>query len=98
MVYPLLREYTERCKVVPMMLKPYLLTLSVEQREDLAKRCDTSSAHLRNVAYGSKTCGEDLAMKLDRETQGAVTCEELRPDLAEQFAYLRSTGAAKAAA
>lgn len=28
---------------------------------------------------------------------GAVTCEELRPDLAEQFAYLRSTGAKQAA-
>ena len=28
---------------------------------------------------------------IERATGGAVTCEELRPDLSEQWAYLRGT-------
>jgi DNA-binding transcriptional regulator YdaS (Cro superfamily) len=32
--------------------------------------------------------------QIERATDGAVTCEELRPDLAEHWAYLRGTGAA----
>lgn len=28
---------------------------------------------------------------IERATDGAVTCEELRPDLAEQWAYLRNS-------
>ena len=28
---------------------------------------------------------------IERATNGAVTCEELRPDLADQWAYLRGT-------
>lgn len=34
---------------------------------------------------------------IERATQGAVTCEELRPDLAEQWAYLRGTEKKEAA-
>lgn len=33
-----------------------------------------------------------------REAGKAVTCEELRPDLAEEWSYLRSTGPLKEAA
>lgn len=73
-----------------MDLKIYYLALDANARESLARRCNTSVGHLRNVAYG-KTCGETLAMNIERETLGAVTCEELRPDLAEQWAYLRGT-------
>lgn len=76
--------------VVTMNLKDYLYQLSVSAREDFAKRCDTTYGHLKNIAYG-KTCGEDLAMKIDKESLGIVSCEELRPDLAEQWAYLRGT-------
>lgn len=73
-----------------MDLKIYYLALNANARESLARRCNTSVGHLRNVAYG-KTCGETLAIDIERETLGAVTCEELRPDLAAQWAYLRGT-------
>lgn len=73
-----------------MDLKTYLSNLSSEAREALAFKCETTYPHMRNVAYG-KTCGEDLAMRIEAATGGAVTCEDLRPDLAEQWTYLRGT-------
>jgi DNA-binding transcriptional regulator YdaS (Cro superfamily) len=69
-------------------LKKFWLSLPVPERSVFAARCGTTERHLRNVAYG-KTCGEDLAINIDRESRGAVTCEELRPDV--DFAYLRGT-------
>ncbi len=72
-----------------MDLKTYLSSLSLKERDALAKRCKTTAAHLRNVSYGYRPCGESLAINLDRETGGAVPCEEMRPDV--DWAYLRST-------
>ena len=74
-----------------MNLRTYLSQMSVPERGAFAKRCNTSAAHLRNISYGAKTCGETLAMDVERESGGAVTCEELRPDLADRWAYMRST-------
>jgi len=72
------------------LFKTYFMGMSVADRDDFAKRCGTSRAHLTNIAYDDKrTCGEDLAINIDRETNGAVTCEELRPDV--DWAYLRGT-------
>lgn len=56
-------------------------------REAFAVKCGTTFGHLNNVAYGSKTCGESLAINIDRESEGAVTCEECRPDV--DWAHLR---------
>lgn len=78
-----------------MELKTYLATLTLKQRGALAKRCRTSAAHLRNVSYGYRACGESLAIDLERETDGAVTCEESRPDV--DWAYLRGTAARRRA-
>lgn len=64
-----------------MDLKQYLSTLTLKQRDDLAERCGTSAGHLRNVSYGYRSCGESLAIALERESGGSVTCEELRPDV-----------------
>lgn len=33
---------------------------------------------------------EDRARQIERATGGAVTCEEMRPDLVEEFAYMRT--------
>ena len=38
----------------------------------------------------------ERAIQIEKLTHGAVTCEELRPDLAEQLAYLRGTKKAAA--
>lgn len=76
--------------MLPLMdLKAYLSTLTLKEREALATRCETTAAHLRNVSYGDRTCGESLAINLERESGQAITCEELRPDV--DWAYLRSS-------
>lgn len=77
-----------------MDLKTYLLSIPMPERARLARACGTSYAHLRNVAYGSKRCAESLAINIDRETDGAVRCEGLRPDV--DWAYLRGTDCATA--
>lgn len=72
-----------------MKLKSYLAELTADERESLANRCHTSVGHLKNVAHGSRQCGESLAIDLDRETRGKVTCEDLRPDV--DWAHLRES-------
>lgn len=71
-----------------MDLRTYLRSIPGPARKAFAARCGTSHAHLRNIAYG-KTCGEALAIAIDRESGGRVTVEELRPDV--DWAYLRGT-------
>lgn len=72
-----------------MDFKTYFLGRTVEEREALARACDTSVGHLRNIAYGQKPCGEKLAIAIDRESMGVVPCESLRPDV--DWGYLRGT-------
>ena len=64
-----------------MELKTFLETMSLEQRSAFAARCNTSAGHLRNISYGYKPCGEKLAIEIERESEGAVPCEALRPDV-----------------
>lgn len=75
-----------------MNFKTYFIALSVDEREQFAIKCKTSRKHLTNIAYDEKkTCGEDLAMRIDMASGRAVTAEELRPDLSREFAHLRTT-------
>lgn len=76
-----------------MELKNFIKTLTAEEREAFASRCSTTYAFLRNVAYGHRRAGESLCINIERESSGAVTCEELRLDV--DWAYLRSTGPVK---
>ncbi|SOD15979.1 YdaS family helix-turn-helix protein [Nitrosomonas ureae] len=78
-----------------MKLKKYLKNLPVTERDDFASRCNTTFGHLRNVAYGYKPCGEGLCINIERESSGAIKCEDLRPDV--DWAYLRGTGSEEAA-
>lgn len=71
-------------------LRAYLFAIPADEREAFAVRCGTTYAHLRNVAYGQKPCGASLAINVDRESCGAVRCEDLRPDV--DWAYLRQSG------
>jgi DNA-binding transcriptional regulator YdaS (Cro superfamily) len=72
-----------------MSLKKYLKSLTQAEREALAVACDTSLGQLNQVAWGYRRAGETLAINIDRESGGKVTCEELRPDV--DWAYLRNT-------
>lgn len=70
-----------------MTLHEYLKDLDKASIEALASRCKTSTGQLKQVAYGFRRASPVLAIDLDRETQGAVPCEALRPDI--DWAYLR---------
>lgn len=78
-----------------MELKSYFRGLSQEAREQFCARCGSTYKYLRLVSYGAKTPGESLAIAIERESAGAVTCEELRPDV--DWAYLRGTAKREAA-
>lgn len=62
-----------------MELRPFWVSVPTSERKGFAARCNTSEAHLRNVAYG-KSCSPELATAIERESGGAVTRPELRPD------------------
>lgn len=82
-------QYTGRCNVSTMeTFKSFFMGLSVAEREAFAKRCGTSRGHLTNIAYG-KSCAESLAINIERESAGAVRCEDLCPDV--DWAYIRNT-------
>lgn len=78
-----------------MELKTFLQTIPLTERDTFARRCGTSFRHLQNVAYG-KTCGESLAINIERESGREVTCEELRPDV--DWAAIRGTAPTERAA
>lgn len=69
--------------------KEFFMRLDVLERSDFASRCKTSKGHLTNIAYGNKPCGEGLAIAIERESRGAVLCEDMRPDV--DWEYLRGT-------
>lgn len=72
-----------------MDLKTFFMAMDVDRREQFASSCETSRQHITNIAYGLKPCGEKLAVAIDRESLGIVSCEDLRPDV--DWAYLRGT-------
>ncbi len=70
-----------------MSLHAYIKELDKESLCGLAERCDTTVGQLKQVAYGNRRANAGLAINLEKETAGRVTCEELRPDI--DWAYLR---------
>lgn len=73
-----------------MNLRTYILGLDKDSLDALAKRCQTSTGQLKQVAYGNRRASAGLAVSLERETSGAITCEQLRADI--DWAFVRSTG------
>jgi DNA-binding transcriptional regulator YdaS (Cro superfamily) len=53
---------------------------SSEARERFATAVGSTVGHLRNVGYGYRPCDPKLAMGIERESCGAVTRQELRPN------------------
>jgi len=72
-----------------MKLINYLNAMPAEVRESFALECGTSVGHLRQIGYGNRPCREALAIKIERHSSRAVTCEELRPDV--DWAYIRAS-------
>jgi len=72
-----------------MSLHAYIKALDRAALDDLAMRCQTTAGQLKQIAYGNRRANAGLAINLERETEGQVTCEELRPDI--DWAYLRQS-------
>lgn len=57
----------------------------------LSKVIEVSPVMISLWKTGARQVPAERCPDIERATNGKVTCEELRPDLAEQWAYLRST-------
>jgi len=73
-------------------LRAYLNTLSVPQQHEFATRCGTSLGYLRKAVCVDAKIGTPLCIRIARESGGALTCEDLRPDI--DWAFIRGTAAA----
>jgi DNA-binding transcriptional regulator YdaS (Cro superfamily) len=62
-----------------MDLKSFLALKSAAERDEFASRCETSRGHLQNVMYGWRPCATDLAVSIERESEGSVRRWDLRP-------------------
>lgn len=62
-----------------MRLKDYTKAHGLKQ---LADRIGTSAAYLSQIAHGHRACSEPVALAIERETGGAVTVADLRPQFA----------------
>lgn len=71
-----------------MKLINFLETMDKPQRKAFALRCGSSPGHLNNVAYECRQCSGKLAIAIERESKGAVTCEEVCPEA--DWAYVRN--------
>ena len=69
-------------------LKNYLSQLTLSERKAFAIRCQTSIGYLNQIMYGNSKCGASLAIKIDKESNGQVSCDLLCPDV--DFNYIRN--------
>ncbi|MDM0011971.1 YdaS family helix-turn-helix protein [Variovorax sp. J22P168] len=72
-------------------LRRYLNSMSTFAQADFARDCGTSVGYLRKALSKGQRLSEGLCIDIERATAGEVTCEHLRPDRAEAFAYLRES-------
>lgn len=78
-----------------MNLREYIKPLKKPELEQFAARCGTSAGQIKQVAYGHRRASAGLAVSIDRETGGTVSCEEMRSDI--DWAYLRGNRPEEAA-
>lgn len=71
-------------------LRLYLNSLSSADQLDYARRCGTSLGYLRKAISIDQKIGEGLVITLERESGGAVRCENLRPDVDWKYLGSRS--------
>lgn len=69
-------------------LKEFLLSMKPVERESFAKACLTTVGNLQQIIYVNKKCGAPLAIRIDKASNGKVTCDSLCPDA--DFDYLRN--------
>lgn len=70
-------------------LRDYLNGLDAEARDAFAERCGTTIGYLRKAISIGQALGESLCIAIERESGGAVRCEQLRSDV--DWKYLRES-------
>ena len=65
--------------------------LSGKRASELAKLLDVTPAVVSQWRNGVRQVPAERCPDIEQATGGAVTCEELRPDLADKWAYLRGS-------
>jgi DNA-binding transcriptional regulator YdaS (Cro superfamily) len=64
-----------------MNFQTYWTSLDSAAKRSLAHSLNTSLAFLSQIAHGHRRCREALAIAIERDSAGAVTVEEMRPDV-----------------
>lgn len=72
-------------------LLQYLNSLSKEARTAFCSACGTTEGYLRVAVSAGKQLGGTLCILIERESNGAVQCEDLAPGA--DWAFIRSGGA-----
>lgn len=78
-----------------MNLHDYFLS-GGKRQSDIAREVGVSPVIVHQWAHGKRRVPADRCPSIERATDGAVRCEELRPDV--DWQYLRQTSAAPATA
>lgn len=68
-------------------LKQFLKPMNKDQRIAFAIKCGTTLGNFYQMIYGTTSCSASLAIAIDRESNGAVRCDDLCPQA--DFDYLR---------
>ncbi len=68
-------------------LKSYIQNMPKNQRKEFAEKCGTSLGQLMQIYYGRRKCEINLAIQIHKNSNNAVTCDDLRPDV--DFLFLR---------
>lgn len=71
-------------------LLKYLNALSKAERALFVAACETSESYLRKAVSTGQHLNPSLCIDIERESSGAVTCEDMRPTGVD-WAYIRST-------
>lgn len=73
-----------------MKLREYMNIKGVRPTR-LASMLGVAPTYLYQMTVGIRSISPERAIQIEKATDGAVTCEELRPDV--DWAYLRGTSA-----
>ncbi|TAN86149.1 MAG: Cro/Cl family transcriptional regulator [Gallionella sp.] len=72
-------------------LLDYLNSLPKERQDQFAAACGTTVGYLRKAVCIKQPIGDAIVIAIERETDGLVTVEELRPDRIDNWTYIRGT-------
>jgi DNA-binding transcriptional regulator YdaS (Cro superfamily) len=66
----------------------YLNSLDTDARADFAKRCRTSEGYMRKARSAKQRFRSELCVRIEQQSNGAVTRRDLRDDWAEVWPEL----------